>query len=187
MISAALAILESEEQRNELSEIYTKNIKAFFSIALSKLHNRQDAEDAIQEAFLLIANNPGVFFNIPREKRVSYINVIVRNISYRIWNEKQKIEKHQAALENNIIDESVSTEEKISSKYSCGEIYGFIDTLPETSRTALYLKIHFDMKYPDIADALGISEETAKKRITRAVSSIKQFMEDRADEYELHN
>ena len=46
MISAALAILESEEQRNELTELYRENSKRFLNIALSKLHNVQDAEDA---------------------------------------------------------------------------------------------------------------------------------------------
>lgn len=187
MIEAALAILENEEQRNELSEIYEKNIKTFYSIALSNLHNRQDAEDAVQEAFLSVAANPNVFFNIPQEKRVSYMNVIVRNISYRIWNKKQKIKNNQTELDDRIIDESVSAEDKISSEYSCDEIYGFIDTLPEATKAAIYLKIHFDMKYSDIAGALGISEEAAKKRIARAIGKIKQFMEGKADEQKLHN
>ena len=35
MISAALAILETDEQRNELSEIYERNIKTFYSISSS--------------------------------------------------------------------------------------------------------------------------------------------------------
>ena len=57
MISAALAVLESEEQRNELSEIYENNISNFYNIAFQQLHNKHDAEDAIQDAFLAIANN----------------------------------------------------------------------------------------------------------------------------------
>ena len=45
MISAALAVLESEEQRNELSEIYENNISNFYNIAFQQLHNKHDAED----------------------------------------------------------------------------------------------------------------------------------------------
>ena len=75
MISAALAIIEDESQRNELSDIYERNIKTFYSIAFSKLNNKQDAEDAIQEAFLAIAKNPAPLFNIPSDKRVSYGNL----------------------------------------------------------------------------------------------------------------
>ena len=51
-------------------------------------------------------------------------------------------------------------------------------TLSETTKTALYLKIHFHMKYSDIASQLEISEEAVKKRIARAAVKIKQFMED---------
>ena len=175
MISAALAVLKTDEERNALSEIYTKNIKSFYSIAFSKLHNAHDSEDAIQEAFLAIARN---FFAIPQEKRVSYINVMIRNISFSIWNKKLKIEDTQVELDENILDESVSLDEKISSELSCIEIYRFIDTLSETTKTALYLKIHFHMKYSDIASQLEISEEAVKKRIARATVKIKQFMED---------
>lgn len=32
MISAALAVLKTDEERNALSEIYTKNIKSFYSM-----------------------------------------------------------------------------------------------------------------------------------------------------------
>lgn len=178
MISAALAVLKTDEERNALSEIYTKNIKSFYSIAFSKLHNAHDSEDSIQEAFLAIARNPDNFFAIPQEKRVSYINVMIRNISFSIWNKKLKIEDTQVELDENIVDESISLDEKISSELSCIEIYRFIDTLSETTKTALYLKIHFHMKYSDIASQLEISEEAVKKRIARATVKIKQFMED---------
>ena len=84
MISAALAVLKTDEERNALSEIYTKNIKSFYSIAFSKLHNSHDSEDAIQEAFLAIARNPDNFFAIPQEKRVSYINVMIRATPHKV-------------------------------------------------------------------------------------------------------
>ena len=69
MISAALAVLKNDEERNAQSEIYTKNINSFYSIAFSKLHNAHDSEDAIQEAFLAIARNPDNFFAIPQENK----------------------------------------------------------------------------------------------------------------------
>lgn len=181
MISAALAILESEEQRNELSELYEQNIKKLYSIAYSKLHNKEDAEDAIQEAFLAVANNPDVLFSISDEKRVSYINVIVRNISYKIWNKRHKINENEVEL-NDDIEVPISTEEIALSHYSCKQVLDFIDTLSESSKSALYLKMHFGLKNSDIAKLLGISEEAAKKRILRASNLIKNFMEDLKDE-----
>lgn len=177
MISAALAILESEEQRNELSELYKQNIKQFYSIAYSKLHNRQDAEDAIQEAFLSVAKNPDIFFSVEQGKRVSYLNVMIRNISFRIWNKNIEIEENQVEFDENIADGSISADEKIISKCDCEKIYRFINTFSETTKTALYLRTHLRMKYSDIAKQLDISEQAVKKRVSRAILKIREFME----------
>ncbi len=181
MISAALAIIENEFQRNELSEIYERNIKKFYSIAFSKLHNKQDAEDAIQESFLAIAKNPAPLFNIPTNKRVSYINVVIRNTSYKIWNKKHKIYENETELDE-ALNEQMSVEDIVISECMCEQILKFIDTLPETTKSAMYLKMHLGLKNSDIAGVLGISEEATKKRIARAINQIKQYMEGLKDE-----
>ncbi len=182
MISSALAIIKDDSQRNELAAFYKKNKRVFYKIAYSNLHNRQDTEDAVQEAFMCIAKKPKLFFNIPEEKRASYVNVMIRNISFRIWNKKQKTEENQTELSGDIVDESASTEEIITSLYSCEEIYRFMDALPEGEKAALYLKVYFDMNYSHIAKTLGISEEAAKKRASRAAHKIKEFVERKENE-----
>lgn len=182
MISAALAIIENDSQRNELSEIYERNIKKFYSIAFSKLHNKQDAEDAIQESFLAIAKNPALLFDIPTNKRVSYINVIVRNTAYKMWNKRNKVYDHETEFDDTVVDERIPIEEMMLSDYALEQILKFIDTLPETTKAAIYLKTHLGLKNNDIANALGISEEASKKRVARAITQIKQYMEGMKDE-----
>lgn len=181
MISAALAILETDEQRNELSEIYERNTKTFYSIAFKKLHNKQDTEDAIQESFLAIAKNPSTLFNIPCDKRVSYINVVIRNTSHKIWNKKHKIYKNETELMG-ALNEQMPVEDIVISECMCEQILKFIDELPETTKAAVYLKAHLGLKNSEIATALGISEDAAKKRIARAINQIKQYMESLKDE-----
>ncbi len=51
MIEAALAVLENDKQRNELATFYEQYKNRFFSIAYSKLHNSEEAEDAVQGSF----------------------------------------------------------------------------------------------------------------------------------------
>ena len=58
MISTALALLKTDEQRNVLSEFYQKYKNRFYAIAYSKLHGKAAAEDAVQEAFLRIVDKP---------------------------------------------------------------------------------------------------------------------------------
>lgn len=182
MISAALAILETEEERSELSQIYEHNIKIFYSIAFSKLHNQQDTEDAIQDAFLAIAKNPKPFFSVSADKRVSYINVVIRNSAIKIWNKKHKIAENEIELNESILDEQISNEEKVLSDFSCKQILKFIGTMPEGVRAAVFLKLDLGLANSDIANTLGISEEATRKRIARAINQIKRYMEDLRDE-----
>ena len=182
MISAALAVLESEEQRNELSEIYEQNISNFYNIAFQHLHNKQDAEDAIQEAFLAIAKNPGPFFDVAVNKRISYINVIIRNTAYKMRDKKHKVSENEITLDDTIIDEQISVEDMMLSNYSCDKLLEFIGTLPEATKAAVYLKMHLGLKNFDIAKTLGIYDEAAKKRVARGMKQIREYMEGLNDE-----
>lgn len=68
MIDAVLLNIENEEQRNELAIFYEKYKKRLYSIALSKIHNEIDAEDAVQEVFSDIADKPEIFLMFRRTK-----------------------------------------------------------------------------------------------------------------------
>ena len=50
MIEAALAALENDKQRNELAAFYEQYKNRFYSIAYSKLHNSEEAEDVLLTA-----------------------------------------------------------------------------------------------------------------------------------------
>lgn len=182
MISAALAILENDKERNELSEIYENNNKTFYYIAFSKLHNKEDAEDAIQEAFLAVAKNPDILFKIPVPNRVSYIDVIIRNISYKMWNKKHRIDEKRIEFDYTASDGEMSTEDVVLSDYGCERTLKYIDTLPEGTRAVIYLRLQFGLTNSDIAKVLGISEEAARKRAERAFNKIKQYMKELGNE-----
>ena len=95
-----------------------------------------------------------------------------------MWNKRNKVYDYETDLDDTVVDERISIEETMLSDYSCQQILRFINTLPETTKSAVYLKTYLGLKNDDIASALGISEDAAKKRITRAISQIKQYMED---------
>jgi len=177
MISSALAVMENEEQRNELANFYEKNKTRFFAIAYGHLHNKSDAEDVIQETFLRIANKPDIFFSKCQKDRVLYTAAIVRYISIDIYHKKQK---HKCeTLNDDIVDESIPVIDRAVGERSKDELMTFISSLSEALRQALFLKIHYQMTTSEIAKALGISETAARKRISDAEKRIRRYMEDK--------
>lgn len=179
MISGALATLKNEAQRNEMSVIYEQNKTLFLGIAYEKLQNEEDAEDAVQEAFLIIADKPDTFFSLNDTKRIRYLSEVVKNVSLNKLNQSRKIPAE--VLSEDIVyknDENV-IENSLFDKISREEILTFIDTLPETQRNVLVLSYSLEMSADEIGMALNISVSAVYKKLYLARKSIKNFIDER--------
>jgi len=177
MFAYALASIEDENQRNELSEFYKENKRRFYAIAFSKLHDRTDAEDAVQEAFLRIVKKSDHFFAKSWNDRILYVSVIVRNVSIDIYLKKHK---HKCeSLTDDIEDDNLPLLERTVGELSRAELMSFISSLSEALRQVLFLKIHYQMTTSEIASALDISETAARKRLSDGGKKIRQFLEGR--------
>ena len=182
MISAALAVLETDEQRNELSEFYEENKNRLFAIASEHLHNQQDSEDAIQETFLRIADKPDKFFSLSRTEQSFYVSAIVRNVSVDIY---KKRAKHQTdAISEDIVYQSEPEllENSLLEKISHDEILDFINNLPPLQRNVLILTCLSGLSVSETAEMLKISKSAANQRLYLARKSIRKFIEERNNE-----
>ena len=113
MIEAALAALDNDKQRNELAAFYEQYKNRFFGIAYSKLHNPEEAEDAVQEAFLRVVDNPNKYFKMSNRERLRYVDGIVRHVSVDKFNKDKKNNTVSIEdLDDNIMSEAISPEEK---------------------------------------------------------------------------
>lgn len=178
MILAALTVLENEEQRSELAAFYEQYKNRFFGIAYSKLHNSEEAEDAIQEAFLRVVDNPNNFFEMSNQERVHFVDGIVRHVSVDKFNkDKKSTTVSLEDVDDNIMSDTISPEEKYITDASVDELVQFALTLPEKQRQALFMYVHQKLSYPEISKILGISEELARKRVSNARKAIKNFAE----------
>lgn len=176
MISGALAILETDKQRSELSEFYKENKTRLYRFAFSRLHNRESAEDALQEAFLNIVKYPKTFFALDAHKKVSYTLLIISNTISRMM--KDRYNSVEEELIDEIEDDSLSVEDIVIGNISADQIKDLINELPEARRQALKLKIVYDLSYRQIADILGITEVTVRKRISDACKILKNYIEE---------
>lgn len=171
--------LDDTAQANELEEIYRSNADRFYAVAFSRLQNKHDAEDAVQEAFLRIAKNPKNLFKIPAHKRVAYIDVIIRNVSCDMLRAKAK--KPEEELDENYSSDSDIPEEIVTDNVSAEELIRFIMSMPQAKKDVMFLKINFAYSNSQIAEALSISETAVRKRISDAYKLIKEFIDSQKE------
>lgn len=172
MIASVLSVLGAEERRNELAEFYEEHSNDLYAFALSRTHNRENAEDAVQEAFLRIAKYPERFFALPVHKRISYAVIVTKNAVNNILGESAK----SSELSEEIKDNSLSVEDMALGNIAAEELKAFIMKMPEAQRAAIILKIVHEMTTAEIADALNISEPTARKRVSNAYKTIEKYL-----------
>ena len=175
MVSAALAVLELEGQRSELSEIYDKYRKRFVGVALKVLHNHEDAEDAVQETFLRIADRPDTFFSLNDKNRLRYLCGVIRNVAVDMLNKR----KRDVELNENIFFSDDPLESLVLNDISHGELIGFIESLPPLQQNVLVLTRLLKLSISETAKTLRISERAVNQRLYLARKAVKQFIEER--------
>lgn len=177
MFDTTFATIENEEQRNELAEFYSKHKSRLYSIALSKLHNEEDAEDAVQEVFSEIADKPEKFFDIPPDDRLAYTDVMLRNIAVDMFKRINKVQIEE--LDEDIEDIRTSLENTLFDEIGRSEVIEFINHLPTMRRNVLMLHSFFDIPIKEIAQRLKIAPATASKHLTLARKAVKEFVDER--------
>lgn len=181
MFETTFSVIEDEEQRSELSAFYSEYKDRLYYIALSKLHNSSDAEDAVQEAFSEIADKPEKFFDVPPEKRLTYVDVIVKNIAVDMFNARNRVPSEP--LDDKILLEDIRLNDELFGKVSRDEILNFVDSLPELQRNVLFLHCILGLSIDETAQRLNISLTAANKRLTLARRSVRQFLDERGNDH----
>ncbi len=177
MISAALAILKTKEQRNEFAEFYKKNKNRLYRIAYSKLHNRESSEDAVQETFLRLATSYEKFFGLNDNERVTFANVVARNVAVDMYKKANEIDIME--LSGNIaVDNSENpSEDELLYKFTKEKLIEFVRGLPPLQRDVLYLKAVHGMTIQEISMKLSVSENVVRQRLFCARKVIKEALQ----------
>ena len=180
MISGALTILKSDAQRNEMSAIYENNKNLFLNIAYKRLHNEESAEDAVQEAFLEIADKPYIFFSLAEEKQIQYMSAVVNNVAINMFNKSAKLQTEELSEEIVYVNDENVIENSFFDKVSRDEILTLTQSLPEAQRIVLVLSYSIGLSPDEIGKALNIPVSTVYKRLYSARKSVKKYIDERS-------
>jgi RNA polymerase sigma-70 factor (ECF subfamily) len=168
-----------------LSVLLEKHQSQIFHYILSKIKNREVANDVFQDTFIKVIktlksgnyNEEGKF--LPWVMRISH-NLVID--FFRRENKVRMIsESSSSSDEFNVFtllkDDELNVEQQITKEEIEHQVTTFIQYLPESQREILMMRIYQDMSFKEIADLKEISINTALGRMRYAVMNMRKLME----------
>lgn len=166
-IQTAVVRKASKGDAGAQSWLYEQYSKAMFNICTRMTGNRNDAEDVLQDAFILAFKNLGQLKD-PLQFG-GWLKRIVVNECIR-YSKKSFYWSEWEDERNNTADEGAEWWKTVSFEI----IHKEIKSLPDGCRQVFNLFVVEDFSHRDIAEQLGISESTSKSQYHRARQLLKE-------------
>lgn len=147
------------------------------TIAYGVLKNRQDAEEAVSDAYLAIWNS------IPPEKPeilCAYLYKLVRNLSLHIYEARGAEKRRANAVASPIseLDYCVSSDFDLHEAYEERElshiVNRFLQSLKDDDRRIFLCRFFANMEYKEIAKKYGYTQSRVKMSVQRSKEKLKE-------------
>jgi len=152
-----------------MESLFHYNYRPLCLYALHYLGNADSAEDVVQESFAALWEK--LQEGVAISNRKAYLYMMVRNRCLDqlrrkgIPTESLKPYDTYGIIEDDDAQERSQTEARL---------WTAIDSLPEKCRQIFLMSKRDGLKYMEIADELGISENTVRNQISKALKIIKE-------------
>ena len=168
-------LTETEEQKTKIELLYKKYHKMMLYIAWDILREQMVAEDAVHSCFLrMIKYLDGI--DIENERRTKrFIVIMIRHTAINIFNKRKREMTYSL---DEMEDWQIPASEDIDF-YDLPEenrVILAIKNMPELYRDVFLLKYSSGYENQEIADMLGITEESVRKRISRGKKKLEEIL-----------
>ena len=158
-----------EGDRRAQYELYSLYAKPMLNVAMRIVNDRMEAEDVLQESFI------NAFGKLRAFRGESTIGAWIKRI---VVNKSLNVVKKRRVYFDNVDDHQISEEEAEDDQiqYNVKDIHRALTELPEGYRLVFTLYMFEDQSHAEIAESLGITENTSKSQLSRARRKIKEIM-----------
>jgi RNA polymerase sigma-70 factor, ECF subfamily len=167
---------EAVERDERFGEMVGRQARFMFQVAFGLLRNRQDAEDAVQEAFLKLyrgeawlrmENERGFLARTVWRVALDHLPRVTERMS-------SDVSEMELAASGGAGTASQSPEQSAVDKDERALLRRLIDGLPEELRQPLVLSSVEEMTSRQVAEAMGIPEGTVRTRVMRARTELRR-------------
>lgn len=170
-----------ERSEQAIKELDLKYGKVCHKVSYNILHNRQDAEECVNDAYL------GTWNAIPPQRPnplLTFLCKIVRNLSIMRHHSNTAMKRnstYDVALEEleGCLASAATVEAEIEADELTHIIDSFLETLSQENRVIFMRRYWFSDTYQQIAERVGITENNAAVRLTRIRKQMKDYLTER--------
>ncbi len=170
--AALLREFVGRRSQSAFRQLVERHTNLVYACALQRLHDAHAAQDVTQAVFLTLALKAKDLR--PERPLAGWLFVTTGYVASNYHRgEQRRKEREMRAVEHQIHADSPSSPawEDIQCHLNAG-----LESLGATDRTALLLRFYESASHREIGAALKLNEETAKKRVNRALEKLRCFL-----------
>jgi RNA polymerase sigma-70 factor (ECF subfamily) len=178
-----LVTLAQQGREDAFAELIRRTYSSSFKLALSILHERQEAEDEVQNAYWKASRHINQF---QQDSKFStwMTRIVVNQCLMRLRQTRRAkflflddtlIGEERGTLE--LVDQCLTPEAELGTKELSGLLQREISRIPPLLRNVFVLRDVNELPMPVVAEKLGISVAAAKSRLLRARLELRQRLE----------
>lgn len=160
------------EMNKDFDEIYRLYADGVYRYILSLCRDKTLADDILQNTMLKAFNNVGSFTGGCSVK--TWLCSIARN---EFLNHLKKNNNKNVSLDENTVSKSENPEERAISNLSAVDILKLVHALEEPFREVFTLRFYGDLKFSEIGEVFGKSENWARVNFFRAREKLARMLE----------
>ncbi|MBQ4599393.1 MAG: RNA polymerase sigma factor [Clostridia bacterium] len=179
-----LGTLETDEREFVLS-LYVQYKKYMFGKAMSILHSKADAEDAVQTVMVNIIKNIEKFFGKSENEIERQIVIYLRNAAINLYNHNKRKRMHEdGEMSETTAEEQADLEKLVIDNETIKLVRQAIALLPEEMRDTVKLVYVYGYSNIEAAQILGITANAVGMRLYKARKKILEIAgEELLDRY----
>ena len=165
--------MSKKDKGNLLREWFDKLEKPLMIYAYQIVHDRAEAQDLVQEAFITLWDHCA---EVSPEKAKSYLYTVANRKFLNQVAHLKVVQRHQSETSTGIHQES--PEFLLEHQEFQNRLQRAIDSLPEGQKTAFLMNRIDQMTYAEIAEVLEISVKAVEKRMHLALKTLRAEIQE---------
>lgn len=156
--------------------LYDLYAPTLLPLALRILRDRAEAEDAIHDAFVAVADRAGQYV-AERGSVAAWLVTLVRNLCIdrtRRRDRRGELARAHAAVPE--ADAAKGPEALVADAGERARIRRALASLPDAQRATLEVAFYEGLSYPEIAEREGVPLGTVKSRAARALAALREAL-----------